>query len=229
MSRDQRLFSAMLIFSCILTAGCCFGPCGSSGADSPNATDTEEGALPFILSGVPDLVQDVPFTCGATAVRSVLAYWGDDLPEDTLIAVLNTTEEYGTPPRNIINGSLSLGYSAQVRTDLSLTDLETLVRAGMPVIVGIEDHRNQSTVLFEEQGRNYGHYVVVIGFDPGHVWLEDPAVLGRRVVLPREEFLARWQITGKDVRSPDALTITRMAIVIWRNCRSTAPCQEGTL
>ena len=215
MPRCHCLFSAILVFSCFLTAGCCFGPCSPALAGSPDPIVPDERVSEaFVLSGVPDLLQNAAYTCGATAVRSVLSYWGKEIPEETLIVLLNTTGEAGTPPQNIVNGTQSLGFAAQVRTDLTLTDLEALVRAGVPVIVGMEDQRNRSTVLFEEQGTNAGHYMVVIGFDTTSVWLEDPAVLGNRIVLPRDAFLARWQIAGKDVRSPDAMTVTRMAIVI---------------
>lgn len=211
----SRVLVAVLVFSLIITSGCCSGSGRNTNPSSGNSVKPGGAeASSSILSDVPDLLQNSSYTCGATALRAVLLYWGTDIPEDTLVAMLSTTNESGTPPQNIVNTSGSLGYPAEIRTGLSLTDLESLIRAGFPVIIGMEEHRNQSRVLSEEQGKNLGHWMVVIGFDTDNVWLEDPAVLGKRTVLPRKEFLTRWQIAGKDIRTPDALTVTRMAIVI---------------
>ena len=214
----------MLIFSVIIAAGCCSAARGVYGDPGTVPVIEKDGSRAFILSGVPDLLQNSSYACGATAFRAVLRYWGRDIPEDTLVAMLHTTDESGTPPQNIVNASCSLGYPAEIRTDLTPGDLESLVRAGVPVMVGIEEHRNRSTVLSEEPGRNFGHWMVVIGFDPDNVWLEDPAVYGKRTVLSRGAFLARWQVAGKDVRSPDALEVTRMAVIVRKDGAGGVSC-----
>ena len=37
-----------------------------------------------------------------------------------------------------------------------------------------------------------GHYMVVIGLDADNIYFEDPAMLGTRGMIPRQEFLSRW-------------------------------------
>lgn len=223
---SSQILAGILILCLVLTCGCCTtNPCRTVEIPAPVTVPEPGGMQPFVLSGVPDLRQNASYTCGATALQAVISYWGDELPEDTLVAMLNTTEENGTPPQSIVNVSHALGYDAEIHPRLSLADLEALVRAGIPVIIGTEEHRSRTIELSEEQGRDYGHYMVVIGFDADNVWLEDPAVLGRRAVIPREGFLARWQVAGKDIRSPEALTVTRMAIIIRENCTKHAPCE----
>ena len=37
-----------------------------------------------------------------------------------------------------------------------------------------------------------GHYMVVIGVDDRSVYIEDPAILGTRLVMDRDEFVQSW-------------------------------------
>jgi predicted double-glycine peptidase len=135
--------------------------------------------------------------------------------EDELRALLNTTEEGGTPPENIVNVSRMLGFYAEMRTNLSLSDLEAAVNAGMPVIVGTQAWRGNTSQQSWVNDWADGHYMVVIGLDGRNVYLEDPAMLGTRGVIPRDEFLTRWHdFRGPGATDPGSIIYRRLAVFV---------------
>ena len=52
--------------------------------------------------------QSTEYSCGASALQSVLSYWGKDLDEEELMKLLKTTYETGTYPEDIIRVSREL-------------------------------------------------------------------------------------------------------------------------
>lgn len=206
---------SFIVFS-LFIAGCSTSEGPSLPGSPANQTLPPAGmTAPHILTAVPDVRQSTPYSCGASSLQAVLGYWGSDIGEDELLALLNSTEEQGTPPGNIVNASLALGFPAEIRTDVTLPGLESVINAGIPVIVGIGTWRNTSPSPFWADDRNYGHYMVVIGMDDRNVYLEDPAVLGTREVMSRDQFLERWQdISAEDIRNPGAMTCRRVAVFI---------------
>ncbi len=222
MSFSARMLPAVLLAATMIVAGCCSSPC-SVPAGPVNQTATHVAGSPErILSTVPDVRQSTPYSCGAASLQAVLSYWGKDLREDELLTMLNTTGERGTSPYTIVNVSRSLGFSAELRTDVTLLDLESAVHAGIPVIVGIQAWRDNTSPPFWLDDWGDGHYLVVIGMDEKNVYLEDPAMLGTRGVISRDEFLMRWHdFAGRDIRDPGAITYRRLAVFI----RGDTPAQ----
>ena len=78
--------------------------------------------------------QITDYSCGASALRIVLNYWGRDVDEAQLMELLHTNSEVGTNPEDIVNGACSLGFDAQVVENLTLDQLERLTADGNPVI-----------------------------------------------------------------------------------------------
>ncbi|MDD1723749.1 MAG: C39 family peptidase [Methanospirillum sp.] len=167
-------------------------------ADTGNYTP-EPGTV--LLLTVPDVRQGTEYTCGASALQAVLNYWGIDMREDELVELLNTTEESGTPPENIQSVAASLGLTASVEENLTPEQLEESIDANIPVIIAAQawngeyaDDGTWISVTPESWNDTWedGHYMVVIGIDDRNVYLEDPAQLGTRGVIPIGEFLSRW-------------------------------------
>lgn len=140
---------------------------------------------------VPDVRQSTNYTCGAAALQSVLAYWGIEYREDRLVEKLGSTPDAGTPPQAIMKLSRELGLKAQLKEQLSLADLESYVKSGVPVIVACQAWRDEDSAEWSKEWQ-CGHYMVVIGIDPEKVYFEDPSLLGSRGYIGREEFLKRW-------------------------------------
>lgn len=206
----------IILLMVVLITGCCLHPCPDKEIPAAGATMKSIGpASPRVLTSVPDVRQSTPYSCGAASLQAVLNYWGRDYREDELRVMLNTTEEGGTDPDAIVNVSRSLGFSAEARTDMTIADLEAAVSAGIPVIVGVQEWKDRTSPPFWVDLRGEGHYMVIIGIDEKNVYLEDPAILGMRGEISRDDFMDHWlDLSGKDIRDPAAMRYRRVAVFI---------------
>ena len=178
MTSSRILLPCILVVTLVVAAGCVSLP----GLGIPG---------PKILHTVPDVRQSTPFSSGAASLQAVLNYWGTDQREDELMALLGTTPDGATPPESIVEVARQFNYSAELRENLTLADLETSIAAGVPVIIAAQAYAANESPPYTQDWED-GHYMVVIGVDSENVYLEDPAVLGSRGVIPRLEFLTRW-------------------------------------
>ncbi|HTX61679.1 MAG TPA: C39 family peptidase [Methanobacterium sp.] len=141
------------------------------------------------LLNVPDVKQPTNSSSGPTSLQAVLVYYGTDVSVSKLINMTNTTEN-GTLPDNIAQTARELGFTADVKENLTLQDLQNNINQGTPVIILCQAWGNNSTNWANDT--EDGHYMVVVGMDEKNIYFEDPAILGSRGYIPREEFLDRW-------------------------------------
>src|ERR1041384_88752 len=87
---------------------------------------------------VPDVRQATDYTCSASALQAVLAYYGVEVREDVLAKELGATPEDGAPPEAIVRVAMSHGLSATKREHMTVEDLAAQVAQGRPVIVEIQ-------------------------------------------------------------------------------------------
>jgi len=123
----------------------------------------------------------------------VLAYWGVDVRESTLIKALRTDVKNGTHPEDIIRVAKDYGLRAEMRDGTGISDLRNAWRNEIPVIVDIQAWPDNPKIAPAwENDWEDGHYVVVIGIDDRNIYVEDPSLLGSRGFIPQPEFLKRW-------------------------------------
>lgn len=187
----------LLILSLVLLAGIIVSTgCVQNSAPPrvmPNQTVPGSATVPGLLSQVPDVRQSQSYSCGAASLQAVFSYWGIDLREGVLMQELNTSEASGTPPESIVRVARAHGLEAELRTNLTLSDLELSLADSVPVIITCQAWRDPGGVNISWNDTwEDGHYMVVIGLDSSNVYFEDPAMLGTRGVIPRQEFLSRW-------------------------------------
>lgn len=146
------------------------------------------------LLNVPDVTMPNNYSSGPTALQAVLAYYGTDEYADQLINTTNTTEN-GTLPSNIAQAASNLGFTADVKENMSLKDLQGNLSQGKPVIVVITNGSSSNgTGQNMAQPQTEYIYLVVIGMDDQNVYFEDPALIGSRGFLPIQEFMDKWFI-----------------------------------
>ncbi len=158
----------------------------------PSSLTSLEGTK--ILWDVPLVEQSTTYSCGAAAVKGVLAYYGHEFQESFLMKKLGTTIN-GTDHDKMAKLIRQHGISAKVQSGLTLRDLQKSIAANQPVIV-----ENQSWQQAQTKGKakpydnvwDFGHYLIVIGLDEKNVYLVDPSTFGKRGFIPVPEFLARW-------------------------------------
>jgi predicted double-glycine peptidase len=189
-------------------------PAPAALADRPTASPSSASPLPALLSPVPDVRQSTGYTCGASALQAVLAYWGIEEREDRLAARLHSTPAAGTNPLEILRVAREFGLSADLREGLDLADLEAALAAGTPVIVDLQAWRDKADLPWAETW-DEGHYMVLLGMDSDNLYFEDPSLLGSRGVISRSEFVDRWHdYEGEPPLDPTDRKYVHMAIFI---------------
>ncbi|MHB8118473.1 MAG: C39 family peptidase [Methanothrix sp.] len=200
----------LLLITCFLLAAASWGQVAAQANPENDSTNTSinssinastsMGTLNLALFSMPDTRQSTEYSCGAAAMQAVLGYWGRDIGEEDVREMLNTNEESGTYPDDIIRVASALGLQAEYEENMTMADLENYVAQGIPVIVNCQAWRSVSQYNESWADTWYnGHWLVVIGIDENNVTLEDPYILGDRGLMPREEFEARWHnVRGLD-------------------------------
>ena len=129
--------------------------------------------------------QATEYSCGASALQSVLSYWGKDVDEEDLMKILGTNPEVGTYPADIARVARSLGFEAEVKDNLTLDDVETSTRKGIPVItLGQAWASKEASEASPAGDWADGHYIVVLAADRDYVYFEDPFVRMGKGFIP---------------------------------------------
>ena len=144
--------------------------------------------------------QITDYSCGASALRAVLGYWGREVDEAQLMELLHTNSEIGTNPEDIASGARSLGFDAEVIENLTLDQVERFTADGNPVIALAQVWRSDRDADRPvEDEWDSGHYVVVLGVDRDYVYFQDPFIHMSKAFVPRKTFEDHWhQIMGGD-------------------------------
>jgi len=148
------------------------------------------GARPRELA-VPDVRQATDYTCSASALQAVLAYYGVERREDELAKELGATPEDGAPPEAIVRVAIAHGLSAAKREHMTVEDLAAQIAQGHPVIVEMQAWSDVKRTSWADAWDD-GHYAVLVAVEGDRLVFEDPSVLGSRAILSRREFEERW-------------------------------------
>ena len=138
------------------------------------------------------------YSCGASALQSVLSYWGRDVDEEALMGLIGTNAEVGTFPEDLVRGARSLGFDAEAKEGLTLEDVRQSTSLGHPVIALAQLWRSQKdTPASAADEWDCGHYIVVLAVDDDFVYFQDPYIRMGKGFVPRKTFEDHWhQIMG---------------------------------
>jgi len=142
------------------------------------------------LIWVPLTYQTYDYTCGISALQSVLYYYGKEFRQDELAKILESDPIKGTNYRRMVKFARSLGFRVDVLTHMSLEDLKRLIDLRKPVLVAMQAWPDLP-VQWPESWKE-GHYAVVVGYDKTNIYFMDPSTLGHYALIPIPEFLDRW-------------------------------------
>lgn len=152
----------------------------------------DPAAPPGLLS-LPDVRQDTVYACGAGALQAVLAYYGIDARQDTLIEKLGTNAKVGTRWWEIVRVAKSYGLDAQPIWNMDQHALEVRIDRHEPVILALQawvDPHPPSSAAWEAL-KDDGHYVVLVGYDTRRYYFEDPAMFGLGYI-EKDQLAERW-------------------------------------
>jgi predicted double-glycine peptidase len=146
--------------------------------------------------------QVTEYSCGASALQSVLSYWGRDIDEQELMKLMYTSFEEGTYPEDMVRGAQALGFTAEARENLTVDDLRKFTEKGDPAIALGQFWRSASGSPKDvAEGWDSGHWVVVLGVDDDYVYFQDPFMRMSKAFVPRKGFEDHWhQVMGGDLK-----------------------------
>ena len=152
-----------------------------------------ERELPVHSLAVPLFRQATPYSCGATVLQAVLAYWGVfDGKESELYGPLNTTEKDGTEPPAIVSVAKQYGLSAELREHVEIGELRKAIARHDTVILNIQAWRDSNRRMPWSETWEDGHYVVLVGMDDDNAYVMDPSTSASYAYLPLSELVSRW-------------------------------------
>lgn len=147
----------------------------------------------------PEHRQIYDYDCGASALTTVLAYYGIDEREDQIWKIADITKA-GTDPRGILRvcGRFNLVVSAY--NGMTLDRIRQAIDDNQPVIINLQAWREgDTTPAGTDWSHDFddGHFAVAIGYDANRIIFSDPASY-KWTWLSNTELMLRWHDKSVD-------------------------------
>ncbi|MFA5397690.1 MAG: C39 family peptidase [Methanogenium sp.] len=142
----------------------------------------------------PELRQTFAFDCGASAVQSVLAYYGYNVRESEIMKMAGTTEKDGTSIISIRKVLSKYNLTSTITDNMTIKDLIHNVDNGYPTMIAVQAYSETDT---DYSGWDEGHWVLCIGYNNEEMFFEDPSDI-MRTTLSYEELNRRWHDIDTD-------------------------------
>ncbi len=169
--------------------------------------------LPF-----PELRQAYDWDCGASAIQSILIYYGIDVRAGLIIKEAGTNHDHGTTPENM--KAVFKSYKLKCTSGkITIDEIKDYINKKTPVILLLQAWTRQENVDWKNDWDD-GHYVVAIGYDSKRIYFEDPYSLSR-TYLSYDDLLLRWHhrdSNGKKYLNW-GLVVTGQRSSAWRKAR----------
>ena len=131
---------------------------------------------PKNLIRVPLTRQGLNYTCGPSALASILYYYDQSKVylETDLAKELNSNDVDGTLVKDVVRFSEAEGFQVTTHYDWTLDGLKSSIDQGIPVLVLL-----QAWADLETPGHDYrsdwddGHFSVAIGYDEKNIYFMD--------------------------------------------------------
>ena len=137
---------------------------------------------------VPHYQQAHPHSCVPACARMILAYYGQEYDEETLVQTFNTIPILGTQPDDVVSGLEKLGYHALWFENATIERILEILAAKWPLIAFL---RAQDL----PHGRVGIHAVVIIGIENDTVICLDPT-LTEPLHISLPSFVSLWANLG---------------------------------
>ena len=150
------------------------------------------------MLAIPFYRQKKHYTCGPAVLRMALAALGIRKTEEYLAKISGTsssgTGNYGlSRALRKLKLSYTSGYRMAYKDLLPATKKGVVIVDWMPQLIFPEHPEFINSEEFNP--KHDAHYAIVIAAGPSFIMLQDP-VLGRRVRLPRTQFVRAWRDAG---------------------------------
>jgi predicted double-glycine peptidase len=129
---------------------------------------------------IPQVRQHTVYACGAAALQAVLAYYGINARQDTLMKKLGTDPKIGTRWWEIERIAREYGLESSDVERMTVADLERSIDRGIPVIIALQAWVDGPVGGDAEWAKRTedGHYIVASGYDDTNIYFRDPGIFG---------------------------------------------------
>ncbi len=138
-------------------------------------------------------------SCGVTALRMVLRYFGSNVSSREIIRGIGGLKSFGVRTIKLADFAKGLGFGvecysfnekmakgkAKIRQPRK-ADLVKFLRKKLPVIVAV-----RSFILHHTKPSTNGHFVVLTKYEKGRFWFNGP-VDGKQHTIKEEDLLFAW-------------------------------------
>jgi len=162
------------------------------------STDLNDSSIMML----PKSHQTTSNSCGGACLRSIMRYYGIDIPEHKVNELAKISHE-GIDPEMITSAAAKFGLKSKIFQNWNINGIKKFLNKKIPVIVGI--------VAWGHDDKDYskdddGHYVVATGYDKCRIYFEDPSIKDNdnsKGFLSWLEFYYRWHdVDGKMIGIP---------------------------
>jgi ABC-type bacteriocin/lantibiotic exporter with double-glycine peptidase domain len=153
---------------------------------------------------IPDVIQNTDYDCGVECVQTILAYYGIDYTDLKLENILKVSKKFGTASKSIID-FFKLNKFKVTAGKMSVEKVKGFILKNIPVIILIQAWAERKTDYANTN--NWGHYVVVCGYNKKGFIIEDPAIFGRGFIS-YHQLLKRWH-------AEDEKLLENFGIAVW--------------
>jgi len=144
----------------------------------------------------PETRQATSWTCGDSAVQTVLEYYGIDDHEMDLAGFLGSTETNGTSILKMIKFLNMNGLQTDCKEMMNVNDLIHYINKDIPIIMMIQAWGDK-TDYTKEWGD--GHYTVAIGYTKDKILFSEPSLYTTGYIGYRE-LMTRWHDEDENKR-----------------------------
>lgn len=162
---------------------------------------------------LPPHLQELDYTCGAAALRSIADYFGvAPATEAAIVADMGMGED-GSDPEHLVRAAHRYGLATREYRPMSAHALARCLDRGRPVMLMLQAHAaDEAAPARWRDVWDCGHWVVAIGHDARGVYVADPLLAGARRLFTHADLDERWH----DIEGPAAHRVERYGLAIWR-------------
>ncbi len=143
------------------------------------------------LIDFPNFRQTFYYDCGASAMHSVMAYYGMDISEKDMIRLVETHGKTGTSFFGLINVAKKVGLKYKCYwSGLTISDLKRYIDKKIPVVLQIQAWPEKREKDLKKSWTD-GHFVVAMGYDNKRIYFNDPSTI-LIAYLTYRELEERW-------------------------------------
>lgn len=146
------------------------------------------------------ILRQTPSYCGPSSLRMVLAYSGVNASEKEIAKASGARKKIGTSAKGLVKAAKRYGFSARVKDNAKISDIQDCLSKGIPPIVN----------WFST---DEGHYSVVTRVERRHIFLNDPEKARKRKIGLRTFENCWFDFDSRKKMGKQSLIVRRMIIV----------------